>query len=234
MGEHAEQHADLMREVALGELSKDSPEVLALLENCATCRELWEKVEGELADVREDLDLAQHVRPGVPMDVAGRLEELAQLEPPGQGSPPTVAMEPPSPPTNSAALPSSWLVYFAAAALLIWAAIAWWPSRQGPTDETPIYVGDPSALHSLTPAGAVDDFEQFEWRCDLPGVRSYTLRLYDEQGELHLAIPHLKSTSWTPTETQSRDLPDRLRWEVDACDEFGAIDTSPSVACSRP
>jgi hypothetical protein len=216
MSAHPREHEELLAALLAGERRPGDPEVVRALRECARCRERWEHLRSAASrlDAAADEQHAllaglAHADPAPGEErVLATLERLADGD--GLGSRRT----------------SRRLAWLAAAALILAAA---WGARRFLVDATepraPAWLGN-GTLQLLAPRGEVAGgrFERFSWTYTGGVAARFTLRigkLEDGQGgEWLIEHERLEETTWTPDAEDLEQLPPRIRWEVEAFDEF--------------
>jgi len=217
---HDEGHELVLASRLAGELAPDSPEVQRLLSACPTCRELLAELDevstrlGESAAEREaDLAAAARLAPE-PLEprLQARLEELARVAP--------------------ARSHRVWPWLCAAAALVVFGFL-WRGLQREPEPPPPVILGDGLVL--VEPRGP-SDYGLFVWRYPERPSGGFLVSIFAEDAPAD-APPLLKvpwnELSWKPDEATRRALPERIRWKVEARDDFGTEAVSQPASAWR-
>ena len=206
---HNSQHDDVLERVLAEDLDRESPEVAEMLSQCEVCREKLRALDSLAGDLNSFADLQAEV-----------LNEAATLEnTPGEDR--VVAMMSPRP---------NVMRFVALAAAIVIGASVWWSLTDlgSPALPDAEYYLDAHETYALSPYGPSQDFASFSWEIDLPAGGHHRVVIWqlDEknQAEPRLTSENLTQASWTLTDQEQRDLPDRIYWEVQTYDAFGSVE----------
>lgn len=222
--DHEREHEELLeRWLAEGEIAaEDRSRLLA----CAVCAsearsadELFGRLAREGQRAREDVVQRAHGHPAPSAEARTEttLRGLMQADRPRNGR------------RFQGRWP--WLALAAALAAAVFLPELWRGER-----DPRVLLGN--ELEAEQPRGEVEDFERFAWKCELNGVRYFTLEHWPAGGEREDAtlVPHLDAAqrSWTPEPERLTAMPDRIWWRVAAYDAGGQlIEASESVEAWR-
>jgi hypothetical protein len=221
---HSEIHERILERATCGDIERDDPSLVSLLEECAECRDrmdslaavegLLEKAASEQREVLAGLDLEREA-PGTDLVapfVRARVEEQRRTVP--------------------------WLRMAAAAALVATSGGVWWIASQtgseAPRRET--FLGSSPIQFTGADDGAVP-FGTIHWQTAgaMPPGGAYEIRILDARGTPlpDLDVVRLEQPEWTPSPEEEENLPDEFRLSVAVVDSFGEPAASGWVLVRR-
>lgn len=115
----------------------------------------------------------------------------------------------------------TWAVLVAAAAtVVVWIAV--WRGRDAPAGDGPAQVlSNGARVEALAPHGEVTAYGTFRWSGPaLPAGAVWIVRVFDAKDEAEPPLEtSVEEARWTPDDES--ELPDRIRWEVEAVGASG-------------
>ncbi len=213
--EHEQHDEELLAQVAMGERGEDEPEVRALLESCAHCRE-------ELDSLRAATELLEDAGAQERRVFA---EARAMSRAPGEARvAPLVHQLSRGPGPRPLLLPIAG-VALAAAAILVFFLVD--PLGDGGSstldDNGPVILGPSDELSCDLPIGEVSDFTIFRWSGDAAPGHDFVVRVWSAEASAIarplLESPHVQGNEWAPSADELAGLPSEIRWDVRLFDE---------------
>jgi hypothetical protein len=225
---HDTEHEKLLEQLTCGDLEREDPKLVAVLEECAECRDRVSGLESvsdllELAALEQRETLAD---PNTDADLPGRdlvgpfiRARLAERR------------------------RSRWLHYAAAAAVIASAGGGWWAmNRLGPVSpqspqsggsDGPVLLGSKAFRFEGLQEGGALELGPIQWEFGLPPGGSYELELLNAQGAPLTPGERLQQSEWIPSPEEVERLPDEFRLRLTAYDAFDQDIASVIVPVAR-
>lgn len=205
---HDAGHEQMLESAMFENEPTSSPELQALLSECASCRTIWEEnleaqrvLRATFAEQKADEDLAGELARDSGKTAPGEVlihDTLRRLQRDEARQQPTAPIR-------------KHLPLLAAAGLIL--GLLLWRGLTPDQPQIPVSLGDPEVF--LEPNGSVKEFQRFAWNATLPADGWFEIHIKAADGSaVILKSERLHTMSWQPTENQLADLPDSIVWEL--------------------